>query len=192
MNTFHASQMLDMAVPDVAISIEHYLKQPRRLVQAITDPQRIQSLSGGVYRLSLRPITFLAVRVEPTVDLKVWTDDGGTLHLQSVASQVRGIAFINHGFTLNLAGRLTPMHHPHQTQLQGQADLTVQVEVPPPLKFMPAPVIQSAGHALLSGVLLTIKHRIERHLVQDYRAWVQQVNDGDLSPALGLGPEAAQ
>lgn len=192
MNRFHASQSLDLRVPDAAISIEHYLKQPRRLVQAITDPQRIQSLGGGVYRLSLRPITFLTVRVQPTVDIKVWTDDGGTLHLQSVASRVHGIPFMNHGFALDLVGRLTPVHHPQQTQLRGRADLAVRVEVPPPLNLMPETVLQSAGYALLSGVLLTIKHRIEHHLVQDYRAWMSQVSGDNRPPALGLGPEAAQ
>lgn len=37
---------------------------------------------------------------------------------------------------------------------------------------MPDSVLDRTGRTFLSGILGTIKHRIERQLVEDYRAWV--------------------
>jgi hypothetical protein len=48
--------------------IEHYLKQPQRLVQAITDPRRIEAVDDSVYRLSMRPLQFMGIHIEPMAD----------------------------------------------------------------------------------------------------------------------------
>lgn len=182
-----------MIVPNEAIPIEHYLKQPQRLVQAITDPKRIEPLDDSVYRLSLRPLHFLSIRVEPTADIQVRTDSYGALHLKSLASHVQGVDFIDHAFSMDLTGILTPVRSGQQTRLQGEAHLTVRVEIPYPLKLMPGAVIESTGRTLLNGVLLTIKHRMERHLISDYRAWVQARHQHPTShDSLKLGGGLAQ
>ena len=64
----------------------------------------------------------------------------------------------------------------------GQADLKVQVDVPLPLKLLPEPVLERSGQAFLNGILLTIKYRLERQLVQDYRRWVKAKPAGLMSP----------
>lgn len=175
MQEFHASQNLCLRVPNDAIPIEHYLRQPQRLVQAITDPRRIEVLDDGVYRLSLRPLQFLGISIEPTADLQVRSQANGTLTLESVGCEVKGpdyLSFVNDSFGMALQGTLTPHRHDHYTELQGRADLQIHIELPPPLSFMPAPVLDRAGKTFLSGILGTIKYRIERQLVEDYRTWV--------------------
>jgi hypothetical protein len=175
MQEFHASQNLRLRVPNEAIPIEHYLRQPQRLVQAITDPRRIEVIGDGVYRLSLRPLQFLGISIEPTADLQVRSQADGSLQLESVGCEVKGpdyLSFVNDSFGMALQGTLTPHRHDRYTELQGRADLQIHIELPPPIRFMPAPMLDSAGKTLLSGILSTIKHRIERQLVEDYRAWV--------------------
>ncbi|MBE9159839.1 DUF1997 domain-containing protein [Nodosilinea sp. LEGE 06152] len=175
MQEFHASQNLRLRVPNEAIPIEHYLRQPQRLVQAITDPRRIELIGDGVYRLSLRPLQFLGISIEPTADLQVRSQADGTLTLESVGCQVKGpdyLSFVNDSFGMALQGTLTPQRHDHYTELQGRADLQIHIELPPPIRFMPDPVLDRAGKTFLSGILGTIKHRIERQLVEDYRSWV--------------------
>jgi hypothetical protein len=175
MTEFHASQTLCLRVPNEAIPIEHYLRQPQRLVQAITDPRRIEVLGDGVYRLSLRPLQFFGISIEPTADLQVQSLPDGSLHLASVGCQVKGpdyLSFVNDSFGMGLKGVLTPHRHATRTELQGQADLKIHLELPPPIRFMPASVLDCTGKTFLSGILTTIKHRIERQLVEDYRAWV--------------------
>lgn len=175
MKEFHASQTLRLRVPNEAIPIEHYLRQPQRLVQAITDPRRIEVLGDGVYRLSLRPLQFFGISIEPTADLRVWSLADGTLRLESVACRVKGpdyLSFVNDSFGMALQGTLTPHRQADFTELQGQANLQIHLELPPPIRFMPASVLDRTGKTFLSGILGTIKHRIERQLVEDYRAWV--------------------
>lgn len=175
MQEFQAHQTLCLRVPNEAVPIEHYLRQPQRLVQAITDPRRIEPLDDGVYRLSLRSLQFLGINVEPTADLKVWSTADGSLNLESVQCQVRGpdyLSFVNDSFGMTLRGTLKPQRHPDHTELTGRADLAIHIELPPPIKYMPPPMLDRAGKAFLNSILMTIKHRIERQLVSDYRAWV--------------------
>ncbi|MGF1516529.1 MAG: DUF1997 domain-containing protein [Nodosilinea sp.] len=176
MKDFHASQALRLRVPNEAIPIEHYLRQPQRLVQAITDPRRIEVLGDGVYRLSLRPLQFFGISIEPTADLQVRSLSDGSLYLESVGCQVKGpdyLSFVNDSFGMALQGKLTPHRETSYTELRGQADLQIHLELPPPIGFMPASVLDRTGKAFLSGILATIKHRIERQLTEDYRAWVR-------------------
>ncbi|HSM80368.1 MAG TPA: DUF1997 domain-containing protein, partial [Nodosilinea sp.] len=144
-------------------------------VQAITDPRRIEVLGEGVYRLSLRPLQFMGISIEPTADLEVRSRADGRLELASVGCEVKGpdyLSFVNDSFGLALKGTLTPHRHPTHTELRGQADLQIQLELPAPIRYMPAAVLDRTGQAFLSGILTTIKHRIERQLIEDYRAWV--------------------
>jgi hypothetical protein len=176
MHNFHTSQSLNLLVPNEVVPIEHYLKQPQRLVQAITDPRRIETVDDSVYRLSMRPLQFLGIHIEPMADLKVWSTADGSLCLEALDCQVRGpeyLSHINDTFSLGLQGKLTPQRQEFHTELTGQANLSIQLELPPPIKFMPHPVLDSAGKAFLGGILSTIKHRIERQLVEDYRHWVK-------------------
>jgi hypothetical protein len=174
MKDFRTTKTLKLLVPNEAVPIEHYLRQPRRLIHAITDPKRIEQVEDSVYRLSLRPLSFLGISIEPTADLQVWTEADGTLRLRSVACEIKVpdyLSYVNHSFSMSLEGRLTPGPHSAGTELNGRADLAVQVELPTPIRYMPAPVLDSAGRTFLNGILGTIQHRIERQLVEDYRDW---------------------
>ncbi len=173
MRHFQVSQTLKMVVPNEVIPIEQYLRQPQRLVQAITDPSRIQQLAPSHFRLRLSPLKFMMLRLEPKVDLQVWTEAEGTLYLKALDCEIRGAQFLQESFGLELAGTLSPHRRGSETELSGKADLKVQVEVPPPLKLIPESVLESSGRAFLKGILLTIKYRLERQLVQDYHRWVK-------------------
>ena len=183
MRHFQVSQTLKMIVPNEVIPIEHYLRQPQRLVQAITDPSRFQQLAPSQFRLQLRPLQFMMLRLEPTVDLQVWTPSEGTLHLRSLDYEIRGAQFLPQSFGLELAGTLSPHRQGSATKLRGRAELKVQVDVPPPLTLLPEPVLERSGQAFLNGILLTIKYRLERQLVQDYRHWVK-AHSAQPSPSL--------
>jgi hypothetical protein len=180
MQEFRASQLLNLRVPNGPLPIEHYLRQPHRLVQAITDPRRIDQLEEGLYRLSLRPLQFLGISIQPTTDLRVWVLADGTLCLEAVDCQVYGPAYldyVNQSFSMGLTGRLTPQPQAPYTALVGQADLQVQLDLPAPLALMPSAMVQTAGGRLLGGILATIKHRLERQLVEDYHSWAHQQGD---------------
>ncbi|MEM7063460.1 MAG: DUF1997 domain-containing protein [Cyanobacteria bacterium P01_B01_bin.77] len=182
MQHFHVTQMLKMNVPNEAISIEHYLYQPQRLVQAITDSSRIEQLSSSHFRLRLRPLQFMMLRFEPITELQVWINPDGTLRLRSLNCEIRGAERLNRSFNLELSGTLVPHRQETTTELLGKADLIVQVETPPALKLVPEQVLKTTGKAFLNGILLTIKSRLENQLVQDYRRWVRANQDSQVAP----------
>ncbi|MBD2202955.1 DUF1997 domain-containing protein [Calothrix sp. FACHB-1219] len=191
---FTASQSVEIVIPKQPIPIQHYLRQPQRLVYALVDNNRIQQISEEVFRLKMRPLSFMSLSIQPTVDMRVWADSQGTLYLRSVGCEILGVDYINQRFALNLKGYLSPLQHNTETHLQGKADLAVQVELPPPFCFTPKPILEATGNGLLKSVLLTVKQRLLHQLLADYRRWVSvQTKEQGLSDRTGelpiLNPE---
>jgi hypothetical protein len=169
---FAASESVEIRVEEQTIPIQHYLRQPQRLVNAIADPKLMEPLSDDLFLLKMSPLNFMDIyHFQPTVVLKVWSTPKGTLYLQSQSCEIRGIDYINNRFSLNVTGVLSPQERQGQTYLVGQADLEVKVALPPPLWLTPTPLLEVAGNRLLKGVLLRIKQRILGHLLSDYQQW---------------------
>jgi Protein of unknown function (DUF1997) len=166
-----ASQSADLTVPEQPIPIQHYLRQPQRLIAALVDPSRVEQLSEDTFRLKMRSLNFLTLSLQPTVDIQILATAEGSIALESIACEILGIEYINQRFSLKLFGQLIPCVVDGITSLKGKADLIVQVDVPPPLLFTPKPILEAAGNGLLRSVLLTIKQRLMHQLIQDYRQW---------------------
>jgi hypothetical protein len=76
--------------------------------------------------------------------------------------------------TVNLQGWLKPHQNKSETELKGQADLRIQAQVPAALKLLPEATLTAAGNAFLKGILMTIKQRLERQIIQDYTRWATE------------------
>jgi Protein of unknown function (DUF1997) len=168
---FAASQSVEIIVPEQPIPISHYLRQPHRVVNALAASSRIEQLTEDCFRLSMRPLSFMTLSIQPIVDMQVWADSNATVNVRSIACEIRGIAYINQRFSLNLQGQLYPTQIRQNTYLKGQANLEVQVELPPPFLLTPKPLLETAGNGLLVSVLGTIKQRLLHQLLLDYRNW---------------------
>jgi hypothetical protein len=169
---FTAYQSIEIAIPEQPIPIQHYLRQPQRLVNALVDPSRIQQLSDEVFRLKMRPLNFMSLSIQPTVDMRVWAESNGTIYLRSLNCEILGVEYINQRFTLNLKGYLLPEPQVTSTVIKGRADLEVLVDFPPPFCYTPKPILEATGNGLLKSVLLTIKQRLLHQLLGDYCRWV--------------------
>lgn len=172
---FKASQSVRLSIETPTASLQHYLRQPRRLVYALTDPTRVEFLGSDRFRLKMRPLNFLMVSLQPTVDLAVHAHSDGSLQLRSLGCEIRGVDYINRRFHLALEGYLSPQATANGTDLIGLADLQVGVDIPPPLDLTPRPILEATGNGLLKSVLLTIKQRLSQHLVADYQRWLTEV-----------------
>ncbi|MEA5620238.1 DUF1997 domain-containing protein [Cronbergia sp. UHCC 0137] len=169
---FTASQSVEIAVPKQPIPIQHYLRQPQRLVKALVDNSRMQQISDDVFRLKMRSLSFMSLTIQPTVDMRVWAESHGGIYLRSVGCEILGFEYINQRFALNLKGYLSPYQTDSGTRLQGKADLEVQVDLPLPFSMTPKPILEATGNGLLKSVLLTVKQRLLHQLLADYRHWV--------------------
>jgi Protein of unknown function (DUF1997) len=175
---FTADRSVDIAVPKQPIPIGHYLRQPYRLVNALVDPSRVQQLGEDEFRLAMRTLNFFGFELQPTVFLRVWTEADGTVRIDSTKCEIRGIDYIDRRFSLQLRGKLSPDEKQGQTYLKGLADLEVQVDLPPPLNFMPRSMVESAGNSLLKGILNTFKQRLMHQLLADYILWANTGTEG--------------
>lgn len=183
MISFSATQSINLLVPNQPIPIQHYLRQPRRLVYALVDPKQVDSLSQEVFRLQMRPLKFMMIHVQPTVDIEVKANSRGGIKLQAINCEIRGNSYINQRFSLSLQGELLPDTVAQRTYLKGKADLTVSVELPPIFRLTPKPLLEATGNGLLHSVLVTIKQRLMRQLLADYEAWTRSVNTDQSNPS---------
>lgn len=187
-----ASHAVVIPVPEAPVPVQHYLRQPQRLVYALTDRSRVERLSPDCFRLTMRPRQFMALSFQPVVDMRVWTQANGTVHLQSTGCEIRGVDYINKRFNLTLNGILYPTPGAGQTELVGQGDVQVDLELPPLFALTPRPILEAASQSLLQGIFLTFKQRLGHQLVADYRRWattsksmeaVEQVNRLSANPS---------
>lgn len=167
-----ASQSVELVVPELSIPIQHYLRQPQRLIKALVDPSRTEQIGSNSFRLMMRPLHFMAFTLQPTVDMEVFAEPNGVIRLCSTACEIRGIEYVNQRFSLSLTGQLAPYQNQQTTYLKGRADLQVQVDLPPPFLLTPKPILEATGNGLLRSVLLTVKQRLTNQLLSDYRSWV--------------------
>ncbi|MGJ3249907.1 MAG: DUF1997 domain-containing protein [Elainellaceae cyanobacterium] len=176
---FASTQTVKIAVHEQPVPIQHYLRQPHRLIGALVDPSRTERLSAEVFRLKMRSRNFMMFSIQPTVDMRLWVDSDGTVHLESVGCKIRGIDYVDQRFNLDLVGELSPRVVDGETYLVGQADLSVQVELPPPLRLTPKPLLEATGNGLLRSVLTSIKQRLMHQLLSDYRKWAMAQGEAD-------------
>ena len=168
---FTADRSVEIAVPRQPIPIQHYLRQPQRLVRALVDANRIKQVGDDEFCLKMRALSFFGFNLQPTVFLRVWVEADGTVRIISTNCEIRGIEYIDRRFSLKLVGHLSPQERDGNTYLQGRADLEVQVDLPPPLGFTPKLIVETAGNSLLGSILLTFKQRLMHQLLVDYVAW---------------------
>jgi hypothetical protein len=171
---FTAFESVEISVPKYSIPIQHYLRQPQRLVNTLADHTRTEQLSEEVFRLKMRPLSFMSLSIQPTVDMRVWADTSGTIYLRSLRCEILGFEYINQRFDLNLKGYLSPVQLSNGTYLQGKAELEVLVDIPQPFSLTPKSILEATGNGLLKSVLLTIKQRLLHHLLTDYHHWCNQ------------------
>ncbi|QCS50135.1 DUF1997 domain-containing protein [Picosynechococcus sp. PCC 11901] len=170
---FQALEVVALSVPEAPRPIQEYLQDIDCLVGAIADPERTEKIAPDQYQLKMRPIGFLDLyKFQPIVTLKIWCDRHYQVHIKSLDYQLRGLEPFMKGFKLDVTGRLQPIaDEQEQWLLEGEADLQVKLELPPPLWFTPKALVKKTGDRLLREILQRIKGQLLDQLVRDYQVW---------------------
>ncbi|NJN49531.1 MAG: DUF1997 domain-containing protein [Alkalinema sp. RL_2_19] len=178
---FQAKQSVELFIPHEAVPIQSYLRESERVVQAIGNSGTVKTLGGELFQLRLKPINFISLKLQPIVDMRVWTTPDDCLHIQSVNCEILGLEQFNRQqFSLNLVGELKPATIRRSLRLQGYVNLTVQVDMPMPIALTPKPILEGTGNTIMNGVLGSMKQRLKKNLVKDYQDWVREQTDAAL------------
>ena len=167
---FKARQKLDLPVRSRAELLPAYLLQQERVVGAMLDAKKLTPLGPGSFRYTVTSFKVFQLEVNPVVSIGVINTDG-KLRMNAMESELDGLGLVD-DFELSLDATLEAT----SKGLEGQAILGVTVSQPPLLKLIPKKVLESTGHSILNGILLGIKARVGKQLLEDFSKWSQENN----------------
>ena len=162
---FEARQKLDLPVRSNSELLPDYLLQEERVVGAMLDADKLTPLGPSSFRYVVTSFKVFQLQVNPVVSIGV-VSKRGKLTMDVKDSQLEGLGFID-DFVLTLEATLEAT----EKGLEGQALLGVTVSQPPLLKLIPPKILESTGQSILNGILLGIKSRVGKQLVEDFNSW---------------------
>ncbi len=165
---FDARQKLDLPVKSNSERLPDYLLQQERVVGAMLDSQKLIALGNGKFRYSVTSFKVFQLEVNPVVSIAVLNEEN-TLQMSATDSTLDGLGLVD-DFELTLDATLRATSN----GLEGNAHLGVTVSQPPLLKLVPSRILESTGQSILNGILLGIKARVGKQLVQDFLKWCDE------------------
>lgn len=168
-----ASQSVEIAIAPAPIPIDQYLSNTERLVYALADPSQIKILDHHTFQFSMRPIKFLMLTLEPVADVKIYQNDCNEVIIYSDSCRLRHQSALNRRFSFRLQGWLAARSD--NSGVSGNAELEINIDLPSAFRFTPKHLLESTGNTIVNGILMTIKQRLQRRLVHEYRSWTSGV-----------------
>lgn len=169
----HASQSVEINISPVPIPIDQYLSNTDRLVYSLADPSQIRVLGENRFEFSMRPIKFLMLTLEPIADVTIYPNECNEIVIYSDSCQLRNQTALNRRFLFKLEGWLVA--RPDDSGVSGNAQLDITIELPPAFRVTPKSLLESTGNAILNGILIAIKQRLQQRLIHEYRSWASGI-----------------
>ncbi len=166
---FQARQKLDLPVRENADRLPAYLLQQERVVGAMLDSSKLTPLGPGSFRYNVTSFKVFQLVVNPVVSIGVVNSDDGKLRMHATDSELDGLGLVD-DFDLSLEAILFSTSN----GLEGEALLGVTVSQPPLLKLIPKQVLESTGQSVLNGILIGIKARVGKQLIEDFDSWCKE------------------
>ena len=164
---FDAKQKLKLSVTSNKEYLSNYLLEEERVVGAMLDSRKLVPEGEGKYKYTVTSFKVFQLDINPVVSIGVENKDG-VLTMRALDSKLDGLGMID-DFKLILKANLKAT----EIGLEGEALLGVSVSQPPLLRLVPKTILESTGHSVLNGILLGIKARVQKQLVQDYLDWFE-------------------
>ena len=165
---FDARQKLDLPVRCNSERLNDYLLQQERVVGAMLDSSKLTYLGPGSFRYVVTSFKVFQLQVNPVVSIGVKSSDG-KLSMYVTDSKLDGLGFVE-DFVLTLEATLEVT----SKGLEGDAHLGVTVTQPSLLRLIPPKILESTGQSILNGILLGIKARVGKQLIEDFDDWCKE------------------
>ena len=164
---FDAKQKLNLSVTSNKEYLSNYLLEEERVVGAMLDSRKLVPEGEGKYKYTVTSFKVFQLDINPVVSIGVENKDG-VLTMRALDSKLDGLGMID-DFKLILKANLKAT----EIGLEGEALLGVSVSQPPLLRLVPKTILESTGHSVLNGILLGIKARVQKQLVNDFLDWCE-------------------
>ena len=164
---------VEIAIFPAPVPINEYLKNTERLVYALADPSQIKVLGRHTFQFSMRPIKFLMLTLEPVADVKIYPNECDEIIIYSDSCRLRHQAALNRRFSFKLRGWLAPRSD--NSGVSGNAELDITIDLPSAFRLTPKSLLESTGNAIVNGILIAIKQRLQRRLIHEYRGWTSGI-----------------
>ena len=164
---FDAKQKLKLSVTSNKEYLSNYLLEEERVVGAMLDSRKLVPEGEGKYKYTVTSFKVFQLDINPVVSIGVENKDG-VLTMRALDSKLDGLGMID-DFKLILKANLKAT----EIGLEGEALLGVSVSQPPLLSLVPKTILESTGHSVLNGILLGIKARVQKQLVNDFLDWCE-------------------
>ncbi|MBT9315498.1 DUF1997 domain-containing protein [Leptothoe spongobia TAU-MAC 1115] len=164
---------MEITISDAPIPIHQYLSDTERLVYALADPSQIKVLGPHTFQFSMRPIKFLMLTLEPVADVQIYPNDRNEVIIYSDSCQLRNQSALNRRFSFKLQGWLAARDD--NSGVSGNAQLDISIDLPSAFRLTPKHLLESTGNAIVNGILITIKQRLQRRLIHEYRGWTSGI-----------------
>ena len=164
---FDAKQKLNLSVTSNKEYLSNYLLEEERVVGAMLDSRKLVREGEGKYKYTVTSFKVFQLDINPVVSIGVENKDG-VVTMRALDSKLDGLGMID-DFKLILKADLKAT----DIGLEGEALLGVSVSQPPLLRLVPKKILESTGHSVLNGILLGIKARVQKQLVQDFLDWCE-------------------
>ncbi|MEM9536986.1 MAG: DUF1997 domain-containing protein, partial [Cyanobacteria bacterium P01_E01_bin.45] len=132
-HTFNARQATTLPIAGSPKRVGLFLGDPRHLVEALLDADRVRQREAGRFVVRMSPIQALSVQITPEVELEIFTDRQSRVLLKAVGCRIHGNNWIDRNFDLSFEGCLFPrgMETTDGVELVGDANLEVSIGMPP-------------------------------------------------------------
>ncbi|MEB3332996.1 MAG: DUF1997 domain-containing protein [Synechococcaceae cyanobacterium] len=180
---FSASQQLTLALDDQGETLSAYLRNECRVVEALLGGEQVEPLGSGLYRYTVAAVQLFQLHIQPIIVLQVRSSDG-RLELEALEGRLEGFGLVD-DFSLSLQSWLQA----GPLGLNGEAGLAISVSRPALLKLIPERVLEASGRSVLAGILLGIRTRVAKELLNDFQQW-QQRRSSEATPTTEAEPEA--
>ena len=165
--SFDAKQKLKLSVTRNKEYLSQYLLEEERVVGAMLDSTKLVPEGEGTYKYTVTSFKVFQLDIKPVVSIGVENKDG-ILRMSALESTLDGLGIVD-DFNLILKANLEAT----SIGLEGEALLGVSVSQPSLLKLVPKKILESTGHSVLNGILLGIKSRVQKQLVNDFLDWCE-------------------
>lgn len=177
---FVSRRSTQIKLPGTPQQVREFFQKPYYLVEALLEPERVQKLDSQRFSVEMQPIGGLGIQIQPQVRLEIIPTAQGGSDLKIIDCEIKGNEWLNQHFHLEFEGGLHPVDDEvdpsgasHSVVMEGEALLRVCIEIPPPLRLTPRPVLRSVGTMVVDGILRMIQRSLQRKLPSRVSASLQ-------------------